>query len=216
MDHKHVSGYESLSEILYQMKYTRKLNWVAKQITGIVWSQMGWCNKPTKLQLLIKFKTWEIWCSQTLWYYESTKVDRRTKCLHVLSWTLWSTSSDTHQVVVQLNKLIGRTIEYNFECFTVNLMHKYCMTIMSVLTWPWCCKSFMKWVPKMLISNIGCELLVECQMNRFICEVSHQYHSFQFLIELFMKFHMNRVIYEMSHEQSNLWSVSWTEEFLKC
>ena len=30
--------------------------------------------------------------------YESTKVDRRT-WLHVPSWTHWSTSSDTHQVV---------------------------------------------------------------------------------------------------------------------
>ena len=30
--------------------------------------------------------------------YESTDVDRRT-WLHVPSWTYWSTSSDTHQVV---------------------------------------------------------------------------------------------------------------------
>ena len=30
--------------------------------------------------------------------YESTEVDRRT-WLHVPSWTHWSTSSDTHQVV---------------------------------------------------------------------------------------------------------------------
>ena len=31
-------------------------------------------------------------------HYESTEVDRRT-WLHVLSGTLWSTSSNTHQVV---------------------------------------------------------------------------------------------------------------------
>ena len=30
--------------------------------------------------------------------YDSTEVDRRT-WLHVPSWTRWSTSSDTHQVV---------------------------------------------------------------------------------------------------------------------
>ena len=30
--------------------------------------------------------------------YESTEVDGRT-WLHVLSWTHWSTSSDTHQIV---------------------------------------------------------------------------------------------------------------------
>ena len=57
--------------------------------------QMGWFNKPTKLQFqsILKGKLFD-----ALKRYESTEVERRT-WLHVPSETPWSTSSDTHQVV---------------------------------------------------------------------------------------------------------------------
>ena len=58
-------------------------------------SQKGWCNQPTKLQFQSIFNTENF---DALKRYESTEVDRRT-WLHVPSGTLWSTSSDTHQVV---------------------------------------------------------------------------------------------------------------------
>ena len=53
------------------------------------------CNKPTKLQLQRFFHMENLGLSKR---YESSEVDRRT-WLHVPSGTLWSTSSDTHQVV---------------------------------------------------------------------------------------------------------------------
>ena len=58
-------------------------------------SQMGWCNKPTKLQFLVNFNTENF---DAIKRYKSTEVDRRT-WLHVPSGTPLSTSSDTHQVV---------------------------------------------------------------------------------------------------------------------
>ena len=60
-------------------------------------SQKGRCNNPTKFQiLLILHVTKKILMLAKR--HESTEVDRRT-WLHVPSWTLWSTSSDTHQEV---------------------------------------------------------------------------------------------------------------------
>ena len=53
--------------------------------------------------------------------YESIEVDRRTRLLlHVPSGTLWSTSSDTHQVVEILQVFIVLVIATSYharECF---------------------------------------------------------------------------------------------------
>ena len=52
--------------------------------------------------------------------YESTEVDRRT-WLHVPSGTLWSTSSDTHQVVEYKKRLLLRCI-HHFKPDLINNM----------------------------------------------------------------------------------------------
>ena len=64
------------------------------------WSQRGWCNKPTKWQFQSIFHTENF---NALKCNESTEVDRRT-LLHLHSGTLWSTNSDTHQVVEEQDK----------------------------------------------------------------------------------------------------------------
>ena len=58
-------------------------------------SQKGWCKKPTKLQFQWILNMENLMLPKR---YETTEVDRKT-WLHVPSGTLWSTSSDTHQVV---------------------------------------------------------------------------------------------------------------------
>ena len=58
----------------------------------------GWCNEPTKLKFVSILNTENFDALQS---YESTEVDRRT-WLHVSSGTHWSTSSDTHQVLVTI------------------------------------------------------------------------------------------------------------------
>ena len=57
-------------------------------------SKKGWCNKPTKLQVLTILNAEKF---SALKRFESTEVDRRT-WIHVPSGTLWFTSSDTRHV----------------------------------------------------------------------------------------------------------------------
>ena len=52
--------------------------------------------------------------------YESTEFDRRT-WLHVPSGTLWSTSSDTHQVV-EIQKRLLLTFIHHFKSDLINNM----------------------------------------------------------------------------------------------
>ena len=79
---------------------------------------MGWCNKPTKLQFQYIFKPENV---DALKRYESTEVDRRT-WLHVHSGTPWSTSSDTHQVVEILRRLLLRCM-HHFKSDLINNMN---------------------------------------------------------------------------------------------
>ena len=65
------------------------------QNAKISWSQKGWCNKSAHVQFQSILNTENL---DPLKRYKSTEIDCRT-WLHVPSGTLWSTSSDTHQVV---------------------------------------------------------------------------------------------------------------------
>ena len=89
-----ISGIEPSSVILSQTKYFKDWKVMPKSAETSL-SQKGWCNKPTKLQFQ------SILPQKILMLLNATnqpKFDRRT-LLHVPSGTLWSTSSDTHQVV---------------------------------------------------------------------------------------------------------------------
>ena len=55
-------------------------------------------------------------------HYKSTEVDRRT-WLHVPSWTHWSTSSDTHQVVEIYKETLTKTITPFKSDLNNNLAH---------------------------------------------------------------------------------------------
>ena len=74
-----ISGTEPSSVILSQNKVIQKVEkWCPKSVKSSL-SQMGWCNKPTKL----KFQSILKQNFDALKRYESTEVDRRT-WLHVL------------------------------------------------------------------------------------------------------------------------------------
>ena len=95
MDHMRIPGTEPSSVIIVQtMKVVfLKLNHDAQNVPKNL-SQMGWCNKSTQLQ----FQTILNSENFNAKYHLSTEVDNRTWLLVPLG-TLWSTSSDNHQVI---------------------------------------------------------------------------------------------------------------------
>ena len=94
MDHMCILGTEPSSVILSQTKYFKKLKNDAHKLPKQAKDKRDGVITPN-ITISINFNAENF---DALKRYESTEVDRRT-WLHVASGTLWSTSSDIHQVV---------------------------------------------------------------------------------------------------------------------
>ena len=94
MDHMRISGNEPSSVILSQRMRFKKLKSDDPKVPKPAEAIRDGVINP-QITISINFNTENF---DALKRYESTEVDRRT-WLHVPSGTLWSTSSDTHQVV---------------------------------------------------------------------------------------------------------------------
>ena len=94
MDHMRISGTEPSSVILSQTMKFKKLKSDDPKVPKQAEAKRDGVINPQNYN----FKQFKAENFDALKRYESTEVDRRT-WLHVPSGTLWSTSSDTHQVV---------------------------------------------------------------------------------------------------------------------
>ena len=95
MDYMRISGTEPSSVILSQTCCIKKLKINDKKVPKQAEAKRDDIMNPPNYNFN-QFETRKILMLSKR--YESTEVDRRT-WLHVPSWTHWSTSSDTHQVV---------------------------------------------------------------------------------------------------------------------
>ena len=91
----HISGTEPSSVILSQTVKFKKLKSDDQKLPNQAKAKRDGVINPQNYTISNNFNTKNF---DALKRYESTAVDRRT-WLHVPSGTLWSTSSDTHQVV---------------------------------------------------------------------------------------------------------------------
>ena len=90
-----ISGTEPSSVILSQTKLFKKVKSDAKKCKNNVKARRECVINPQNDNFNEFYNMENLMLSK---HYESTEVDRRT-WLHVPSGTLWSTNSDTHQVV---------------------------------------------------------------------------------------------------------------------
>ena len=94
MDHMRISGTEPSSVILSQTRKLKKLTSDDQKLPKQAEAKRDGVINP-QITISKNFHTENV---DALRRYESNEVDRRT-WLHVPSGTLWSISSDTHQVV---------------------------------------------------------------------------------------------------------------------
>ena len=90
-----ISGTEPSSVIIGQTKQFKQLKSVAPKVPKTNQSKTGCCNKSTKRQLQSNLTRKILMLSKC---YQLIVVDRKTR-LHVPWGTVWSTSSDTRQVI---------------------------------------------------------------------------------------------------------------------